>query len=50
MMLENDAKFAGQGTCGLENDMKNLANFDQSTQESQNWDIYWVVLSKVENV
>ena len=50
MMLESDAKFEEKVTCGLENDMKNLANFHQSTQKSQNWDFYWVILSKVGNV
>ena len=50
MMLESDAKFEEKVTCGLENDMKNLAKFHQSTQKSQNWDFYWVPLSKVENV
>ena len=50
MMLESDAKFEEKLTCGLENDMKNLANFHQCTQRSQNWDFYWVLLSKVENV
>ena len=50
MMLESDAKFEEKLICGLENDMKNLANFHQSTQKSQNWDFYWVLLSKVENV
>ena len=50
MMPENDAKFEEKVTCGLENDMKNLTNFHQSTQQSQNWDFYWVLLSKVENV
>ena len=49
MMLESDAKFEKKVTCGLENDIKNLANFQQSTQKSQNWDFYWVLLSKVEN-
>ena len=34
MMLESDAKFEEKVTCGLENDMKNLAKFHQSTQ---NW-------------
>ena len=34
MMLESDAKFEEKVTCGLENDMKNLANFHQSTQKS----------------
>ena len=50
MILESDTKFEEKVTCGLENDMKNLANFHQSTQKSQNWDFYWVLLSKVENV
>ena len=50
MMQESDAKFDKKVTCGLENDMKNLANFHQSTQKSQNWYFYWVLLSKVKNV
>ena len=50
MTLESDAKFEEKLTCGLENDMRNLANFHQSKQKSQNWDFYWVLLSKVENV
>ena len=50
MMLESDAKFEEKVTCGLENDMKNLANFHQSAQKYQNWDFYWALLSKVENV
>ena len=37
-MLESDAKFEEKVTCGLENDIKNLANFQQSTRKSQNWD------------
>ena len=39
MMLESDAKFKDKVTCGL----KNLANFHQITQKSQNWDFYWVL-------
>ena len=50
MTLKSDAKFEEKLTCGLENDMRNLANFQQSTRKSQNWDFYWVLLSKVENV
>ena len=37
-------------SCGSENDMRNLAKFHQNTQKSQNWDLYCVLLSKVENV
>ena len=50
MTLETDAKFNKKVTCGLENDMRNLANFYQRTLKSQNWEFYWVLLSKVENV
>ena len=38
MTLKGDAKFEEKQTCGLENDMRNLANFHQSTWKSQNWD------------
>ena len=50
MTLKSDAKFEEKLTCGLENDMRNLANFYQSTQKSQNWDFDGILLSKVENV
>ena len=50
MMVESDAKFEDKVTCGLENDIKKLANYHQSTQKSQNWNFYWVILCKVENV
>ena len=50
MMLESDRKLEEKVTCGLENDMKNLENFHQSTRKSRNWDFYSVLLSKVENV
>ena len=36
MTLKSDAKFEEKWTCGLENDMRNLVNFHQSTQKSQN--------------
>ena len=39
MALKGDAKFEGKLTCGLENDMRNMANFQQSNLKSQNWDI-----------
>ena len=35
MTLECDAKFEEKLTCGLENYMRNLANFQQSTKKSQ---------------
>ena len=50
MTLKNDAKFEQKMTCGLENNMRNLANFHQSTWKSQNWDSLLALLYKVENV
>ena len=50
MTLQSDAKFEEKLTYGLENDMRNLAKFHQSTRKSQNWDFYRVFLSKAENV
>ena len=37
MTLKGDAKFEKKVTCGLENDMRNMTNFHQSTLTSQNW-------------
>ena len=50
MTLMIDAKFKEKLTCGLGNDLRNLANFHQSTQKCQNWDFDGILLSKVENV
>ena len=50
MTLKSDAKFYEKLTCGLENDMMNMANFYQSTLKSQNFDFDRILLSKVENV
>ena len=50
MTLESDVRFEEKLTYGLENDMRNLVNFHQSTRESQNWDFDGFLLSKVENV
>ena len=49
MTLESDAKFEKKLTCDLENDMRNLANFHQSTQKSENWEFDGILLSKIEN-
>ena len=48
MTVEIYVKFGEKRSCGLENDMKNLAKFHQSTEKSENWDFYWVLLSRVE--
>ena len=50
MPLESDARFEEKLTCGLENNMTNLANFHQTTWKSQNWDFDAIILSEVENV
>ena len=50
MTLKSDAKFEEKLTCCLENDMKNLANFHQSTQKCQNWNFAGILLHKLESV
>ena len=50
MKLKRDTKFEEKLTCCLENDMRNFANFHQSTQKCQNWNFDKILLSKVENV
>ena len=50
MTLKSQTKFEGKLTCGFDNDLRNLANFNQSKQNSQNWDLDDILLSKVENV
>ena len=49
MTLECDAKFEERLTCGLKNEIRNLANFHQSTQNSQNWGFHWILLYNAEN-
>ena len=49
MTLKSHVKFEGKLTCGLENDMSNLANFHQNTLKCQNWYFHGILLSKVEN-
>ena len=50
MTLKSDAKLEVKLTCGLENDMTNLAIFHQSTRKCQNWDFDEMLLSKVERL
>ena len=38
MALRGDAKFEEKLSCGLENEMRNMANFHQSSLKSQNFD------------
>ena len=50
MTLEGNAKLEEKLVCGLENDMRNLAYFHQSTQQSQNWDFHSDLFYIVENL
>ena len=50
MALDSDAKFEEKLTCGLKNNVQNLANFSESTWKSQNLDFDAILLSKVKNV
>ena len=34
MTLKSNAKFGKKLTCGLENDMRNIANFHQNTRKT----------------
>ena len=41
MTLKSDTKFGEELTCRLKIDMRNVANFHQSTRKCQNWDFDW---------
>ena len=49
MTRKSHAKFEEKLTCGLENQMRNLANFHQKTWKCQNWYFHGIPLFKVEN-
>ena len=49
MTLKSDTKFGHESAC-FKIDMRNLANFHQSTRKCQNWDFDGNLLSKVENL
>ena len=50
MTLKRYANSEEKLTCGLKKDLRNLANFHQSTWKCQNWDFEGILLSKVEKV
>ena len=50
MTQESDVKFEEKLTFSLESNIKNLANFHQSTCKSQSGDFDGILLSKVENI
>ena len=49
MTLKSDVKYEEKLTCGLKDDMRNLANFHQKTFKCQNWDFDGILLSNVKN-
>ena len=50
MTLKSDRKIEEKLIFGLKNDVRNLANFHQSTWKCQNWDFDGILFSKVEKV
>ena len=48
MMLMCHAKFEEKLTCGLKNEIRNLAIFHQSSWKCQNLDFGVILLSKIE--
>ena len=46
MTRKSDPKFEEKLTCGFKSDKRNLANFNQTTQKSQNGDFDKILLSK----
>ena len=46
MALKIDVKFEEKLTSCLENDMRNLANFHQSTRKCQNWNFDEILCPK----
>ena len=46
MTLKNDAKFEEELTCHLKSDLRNLTNFDTSTQKSKKFALYLAPLTK----
>ena len=50
MTQEKDTKFEEKLNWGLEIDMRNMADSPQCPQKFQNYDVYWVLLPKVQNI
>ena len=49
MTLKSHGKSEEKVICGLENEVKHLANFHQIPWKCRNWDFDGIILSKVEN-
>ena len=50
MTMKNDAKFEEELTCRFKINMRNLTNFDPSTQKSQKYALNGLPLTKLYNV
>ena len=50
MTLKSDSKFDKKMSCGLKNDMKNLADFHPTTWKCQYWNFDGILLPEKENV
>ena len=46
MTMKNDTKFEEELTCQLKVDMRNLTNFDTSTQKSQEFALQYVAFDQ----
>ena len=46
MRMKNGAKLEEELTSQFKTDMKNLTNFDSSTQKSQKFALYWTVFDQ----
>ena len=46
MTMKNDAKLEKELTCQFKIDMKNLTDFDTSTQKSQKFAFYWAAFNQ----
>ena len=46
MALKSDVKFEEKLPSCLENDMRSLANFHQSTRKCQNWNFHGILCPK----
>ena len=50
MTMKNDAKFEEELICQFKIDMRNLTNFDLSTQNSKRFALYGLLLTNAYNV
>ena len=47
MTMKNDEQFEEELTCRFKIDMRNLTDFDQSTQKSQKFALQWAPFDQV---